>query len=481
MTTENDQDRREEAEPADRSKAGGQRSSRLRALPSFALRAAEIRPAATFGLVGFLFALSYLAGVLVFPSGSGRIINGDAIQYFAYLQSAVADRDLDFSNDYRQLYRTSDPEANVWLRSRTPAGRLPNMMSVGPAVLWSPFYIATRFVLEAGAPGERAQAILHASVGVAGVFYAAMGAWLAFLACARLFPPISAFWATMVVWLGGPALYYSSVSPTYSHATSLFAVSLFTYVWLRTRGRRGYGRALLLGALAGLVALVRWQDVIVVLLPAVEALAAAWRRQERVGTSIAGLGLIGLSAALVFAPQLLAWQALYGRPLLMPQGAGFMQWTSPAIASVLFSLKRGLFSWTPALLPAVAGLPLLIRRDRVTGWAAVVVLAASVYVNAAVRDWWAGEAFGARRFVGDSVFFALGLSAVMALPQFARRPAMVRWVSAAAIAYNVLFLFQYQLFMRGMRELVPYPETARQVFLDRLWLPFRFLWRWMSG
>jgi hypothetical protein len=37
------------------------------------------------------------------------------------------------------------------------------------------------------------------------------------------------------------------------------------------------------------------------------------------------------------------------------------------------------------------------------------------------------------------------------------------------------------LFMRGMRELVPYPETARQIFFDRLWLPFQFLWRWMSG
>jgi hypothetical protein len=195
----------------------------------------------------------------------------------------------------------------------------------------------------------------------------------------------------------------------------------------------------------------------------------------------ARLVLLCLTAGLVFAPQLLAWQAIYGTPLLMPQGAGFMVWASPAVLSVLFSLKRGLFSWTPALLPAAAGLPLLIRRDRLAGWAAVVVLAASVYVNAAVRDWWAGEAFGARRFVGDSVFFAMGLSAVMALPQVARRQGIVRWASVAAIAYNVLFLFQYQLFMRGMRDLVPYPETARQIFLDRLWLPFRLLLQWLSG
>jgi len=28
---------------------------------------------------------------------------------------------------------------------------------------------------------------------------------------------------------------------------------------------------------------------------------------------------------------------------------------------------------------------------------------------------------------------------------------------------------------------VPYPETARQVFLDRLWLPWQVLWRWLAG
>ncbi len=481
MTTDNDQDRSERAEPADDGTAGELTRTRLRDVPASALRAAEARPAAAFTLVGFAFALAYLAGVLVFPSGSGRIINGDAIQYFAYLQSVVVDGDLDLSNDYRQLYRTADPETNVWLRSRTPIGRVPNMMSVGPAILWSPFYVGTRVVLRAWAPGERADGILYASVGVAGIFYATVGAWLTFLACALLFPRRAAFWATLVVWLGGPALYYSSVSPAYSHATSLFAVSLFVYVWLRTRGKTGFARTLLLGAVAGLVTLVRWQDSLVLLLPVVEALAVLGRRQASVAAVTMRLGLLCVAAGIVFAPQFLAWQAIYGTPVVMPQGAGFMLWTSPAVLSVLFSLKRGLFSWAPALLPAVAGLPLLIRRDRLVGWATVAVLAASVYVNAAVRDWWAGEAFGARRFVGDGVCFALGLSALMALPQLVRRPGVVKWLSASAITYNVLFLFQYQLFMRGMRDLVPYPETARQIFLDRLWLPFQFLWRWMSG
>jgi hypothetical protein len=261
----------------------------------------------------------------------------------------------------------------------------------------------------------------------------------------------------------------------------MFAVAVFVYVWVATRDRAGLGSAVLLGALGGLVALVRWQDAVVLLLPVADTLAWLWRRQAGMAATAARLGALGLAAGVAFLPQLLAWNAVYGTPLLMPQGSGFMRWTRPAMFSVLFSLKRGLFAWTPALLPAVAGLPLVIKRDRLAGWSFVIVLAISVYVNAAVQDWWAGEAFGARRFIGDGVFFAFGLSALMTLPQAVRRPGAVQWLSVAAIAYNVLFLFQYQLFMRGQRDLVPYPDTAAQVFLDRLWLPFQLLLRWLSG
>jgi hypothetical protein len=444
-------------------------------------RAAESRPVATLSLVGLIFAVTYLVAVLGLPAGAGRIINGDAIQYFAWLQSAVVDGDLDFSNDYRQLYASADPATNVWLRSRTPAGRPPNLMSVGPAILWSPFYVSARLAEGVVGPGPQSEALLQASVGVAGIVYATLGACLTFWACALLFPRAAAFWATLVVWLAGPAIYYSLVSPTYSHATSLFAVSLFVYVWLRTRGAPGIGQTILLGALAGLVAMVRWQDALVLLLPVVEALVLVCRRQASVVAVTIRLAVLGLAAGVAFLPQLLAWNAVYGTPLLIPQGAGFMRWTQPAMLSVLFSLKRGLFSWTPALLPAAVGLPLLIRRDRLAGWMILLVLIVAVYVNASVQDWWAGEAFGARRFIGFGVFLALGLAALMTVPAAASRPALVAWFSVAAIAYNLLFLFQYQLFMRGMRDLAPYPETARQIFVDRLWLPFQLLLRWVSG
>jgi len=440
-------------------------------------------------VVGLCCALVYLTGVLVVPSRAGRVINGDAIQYFAYLQSAVADGDLDFTNDYQRLYLNGDPQTNVWLRSRTPAGRPPNMMSVGPAILWSPFYLAARAVLGAPKPGSRSEAALQASVGLAGVFYATLGAWFTFLACARLFSRRAALWATLVVWLAGPAVYYSFVSPAYSHATSMCAAAAFVYAWLATRSGSGsqqallfgWRQAVLVGALGGLVALVRWQDAILLLLPAGDALLAAWRRERSPAAVLLHLLLLGTAAVAIFTPQLLAWNAIYGRPLLMPQGAGFMRWTEPAILSVLFSLRHGLFSWTPALLVAAFGLPLLVRRDRQVGWLVVLVVALAIYVNASVADWWAGAAFGARRFIGLGALFALALAALMDAPAASSRPRLVAWLSVAAIVYNLLFVLQYQLFMRGLQDVAPYPETVRQVFFDRLWLPVQLLARWWSG
>jgi hypothetical protein len=183
---------------------------------------------------------------------------------------------------------------------------------------------------------------------------------------------------------------------------------------------------------------------------------------------------------IMLLPQALAWHAIYGQFLVIPQGDSFMQWTRPAVVSVLFSMRHGLFSWTPATLLAVGGLYYLIRRNPMVGWSASAVVLLSIYINGSVSDWWAGEAFGARRFVGDTVFFAAGLAAVFASNFWSRRPVLMRWTALALIVYNLLFLLQYQLFMRGYRQIAPYPSTVAQVLVGRLALPWAILRAWLA-
>jgi hypothetical protein len=178
--------------------------------------------------------------------------------------------------------------------------------------------------------------------------------------------------------------------------------------------------------------------------------------QSRLGRGLAELAVCGAAALAAFSPQIATWMILYGQPVAMPQGEEWMQWGSPHFIDVLFSVKHGLFSWTPVCALALLGLWPLYTKDRVLGAASAAAFSVSFYANAAVIEWWAGEAFGLRRFVSCFPIFALGASAL--IDRFAGRPAVVLSAIAAFVAANFVLLVHYQAFMHGIRTNLPYPE-----------------------
>lgn len=471
----------------------------MTSLLSWLLTVPERAPGRTLAATGVLLAAIYSGALAWLPRSDGRLIAGDAVHYYVYLRSVVFDRDLHFLNDYVGL-ATGIPDAGhdgpEWLSERTPTGHIRNVMSVGPALAWAPlFVLVTAFAaigrsMGASWPLDGLWWPFQASVSYSGIAAATVAAYLTFLLCARVSTRRAAIWATITMWLGSHALYYSLVAPQYSHAVSMCVTSAFFLYWWRTFGETRLGRFAALGVLGGLTALVRWQDVLVLAAPAVEV-GWAWlgwsstrvaseqpsrvAAERSVGAAVAQLAACGLAALMVFAPQLLAWQIIFGQPVLVPQGEGFMRWTSPALWQVLFSTFRGLFTWTPVVLLGVLGLFAWWRRNHAAGTAVAVVLVASWYANAAVADWWAGEAFGARRFLGGFPLFTLGLAV---LADRVARASAWRLASLAAIpvVLNGLLLLQYQAFMHGLRALVPYPDNPYALFAARFIVPFT-LWR----
>ncbi len=152
-----------------------------------------------------------------------------------------------------------------------------------------------------------------------------------------------------------------------------------------------------------------------------------------------------------------------------------MRWTNPALAAVLLSDWHGLFTWTPLVAIAVAGVVPLFRQHRRVGVVVAVSLLVARYVNAAVADWWAGEAFGSRRFLSCFPFFVLGLSAGLA--RFESRLGVLAGILLFLVTLNALLLFQYQAFMKGWRDLAPYPRGWYGLWLARFVVPLRVLGR----
>jgi hypothetical protein len=168
---------------------------------------------------------------------------------------------------------------------------------------------------------------------------------------------------------------------------------------------------------------------------------------------------------------MLAWQALYGQPFTIPQGSDFMRWSAPALCGVLFSPFRGLISWTPIAAAALLGFPSLWRHSRRLAITLTCFFLASIYVNAAVVDWWAGEAFGARRFLSCFPVMAMGAAALMSAAGPVGKAA--RLAGPLLVAANLLLLFHYELFMLGYRSIAAYPDSWFVLWIERFVTPFR--------
>jgi hypothetical protein len=443
----------------------------------------ERHPGRLIAAIAVLFALAYGASLVLRPKPDGRIVMGDALHHYVQVRSAIFDRDLHFRNEYVRMYGLDGrhPETQ-WVYEGTATGHVRNLMPAGPGLLWAPGILAVTAVVwvlnQFGAstyPIDGYGRVFQAVAGFTGIAAAAAGVWLTALASSELFGRRAGAWAALIAWLATSALYYSVISPTYSHAASLLATSAFWYVFVRTRNEASTRRYVLLGVTAGAAALMRWQDALVL---AVVALDLLWRMRHGLSARrgvVFGVMTV-LAAAVAFLPQMFVWQTLYGQPLALPQGGGFMRWTQPALIEVLFSDWHGLLTWTPIVALALGGLAVAWRRDPLVGSAAVVFFALSWYVNAAAADWWAGEAFGARRFVSCVPVFALGMAALVARWSPSLKTLTV--AGSIAIAHTFLLLVQYQAFMHGLRDVVPYPRGAYGLWLARFVAPYDLIVYW---
>lgn len=443
------------------------------------------RPNAIIIATGAVLLAAYLAAMIAMPKPDGRVVFGDATHYFVQLRSLVYDRDVHFQNEYIRLYGLTEyVPGTEWIYSDlTPTGYLRNYMPLGPALLWAPVYLVmTLLQLVASGMGLAARPdgfswFQQLAPGISGVCAATLASLVTLKTLRARVGDTAALVGVLGTWIGTHAVYYSLVSPNYSHAVSMLTASVFFGSWLTGRAAPSPGRFAGWGALAGLCALMRWQDAIFLLVPAIEAIR--WR--QPLARRVAALALAGCTFLAVFSPQMAMWHVLYGQPFAIPQGPSFMQWTTPHLFSVLFSDNHGLITWAPLIVVGLAGLWMALREEPAWRLPVAAVLLVSWYVNGAVADWWAGEAFGARRFISLFPLFALGLATWVAR-RSGRTDSSALSIPRVAVVIvftglNWLLLLQYQLYLKGAHDLAAYPTGAFNMWFERFVVPFRLIGR----
>jgi hypothetical protein len=411
------------------------------------------------------------------PRIDNQLIGSDGVYYYVYLPSLLLDGNLDFTNEYTYFFASEPAKVDRIINNRTSQGIPSNVLPVGPALLWMPFFLLAHLLahlfnlLGANIPTNGYGYFYQAFVLSGSILYGGAGLWFSYRFVRELSTREAALFSTVLIAFGGNLVYYMTAEPSMAHAPSAFASALFFYTWLQHRDRPGVKTATLYGLLGGLMALIRFQDGLFLILPFLAQLPAVWLSLRGQSSPDVWQGwlrdilLAGVVALFIFSPQIVIWGEIYGTYFLNPytyqnrfipytyQNRFIpFHWLSPRVGAVLFSASHGLFTWHPIFLLALLGLLFTYRRGRLFATLGFLGFVMQWYLISSWRGWSQGDAFGGRMFIVCTPIFALGLASLI-------ERVVRRWSwSTVYVVGSLLLVWNFLLFVEYRFDLV----TARR-------------------
>lgn len=341
-------------------------------------------------------------------------IYSDGFGYFAYLPALVY-RDFSFSFI----------EAGKWdhtLKLIEVSDGLVNKYPVGVAILESPFFFAAHLIallrdaLTGSVTATGYSNLYQYMILGGGVSYWVFGTLLLYLLLTRYlhFSRKVSLIVCIVITYGTNLFHYASYDACFSHVYSYFLFNVFLYYlcWYEERDEEGRTRlwqTCIFGLLAGLIFMCRNTNILFVL-TYVFYNVVNWKtlraRIVKIWKPDRSVPII-LTGCVTIFPQLLYWHTATGHWFLYSYGEESFYWLAPQLGKFLFSVRKGLFFWSPVLLLALVGMvvALKVKGKLYTGLMAFFILI--VYVSSAWWMWFYGGSFGQRVVVDFMCLFAI--------------------------------------------------------------------------
>lgn len=411
--------------------------------------------------------------VAVFLCSSPRIAS-DGYGYFAYLPSILFDGDLHFADEFCHKGPGYAYNLSFLTTPPTATGAVRNYWSVGPAILWLPFYAVSLLGNLAGRPLNPDLPINGMSlfqvlaVGFASSFYG-VGTLVLTGRCWKRFCPDSRPAEPLILLcLGTPLFHYAFKETSFAHAPSAFAVATYVTFWLFHRQSRRIRDWMILGGLGALMTLTYWQNALLLVMGGGDLLTGSIRSLFRKAPGktgrFDGITRLAVYSATLLAgitPQLIVWKYLFGHYLTIPQGSTFVLCGNFYLLEVLFSSYHGLFTWTPMVLASLIGFFAFGRRRFNGAWPYMLAALLLFFLHSfLLQDWYGGGGFGIRRSANIFVLLAFGF--MMLYRRYGAngffRMAVIAcavWTQLMIVVYNVGFNTQdsFGELVQSVREL----------------------------
>jgi glycosyltransferase involved in cell wall biosynthesis len=386
-----------------------------------------------------------------------RVIEWDAISYYAYLPATFIyhDLSLSFADGYNGTHRLI-----VW-PEKGPEGKYVIKTTMGLSILWLPFFLAGHTVaLISGADAGGYSQPYKFFLLLSALAFVLIG--LVYLR--KILLTIASDFITALViaaFAFGTNLYwYTLFQGTMSHVYSFALISVFVWYAIRWHeasasrwtsrgaghGARGTGHrdkvwsAIRLGLLIGLISLVRPTNILTVIfffLYGILSWDGLGRRARDLKANYGYLLLMIVMMLIVWLPQIIYWKEMTGRWLYFSYGSDErFFFGDPAIINGLFSWRKGLFIYTPLMIFSFAGIVALWVRRSPHALAVTVFVPLNIYVILSWWCWWYGGGFGQRAFIDSYTLMAISAATLLTTALTSGR----RWARITVIAIFMMLM-----------------------------------------
>jgi len=329
------------------------------------------------------------------------IITGDGYGYYFYLEYYL----IDYSAiPLERLISPSEFE-QFW-----------NHYQVGEAIMILPFFLIGHLIsIIFNYPLDGQSFIYQHAAGLSGLFYAVAGIYVLKKILERYFSREATLVTLLAIIFGTNLYHYGTLGSLFSHSFSFFLCSMVIYLtplWLENP--RSKKLTLILGVIAGLSLAVRLPNLLILLFLVfykVHSMEDLKKRFILFWHNYKSILLMVIMIAVIFIPQIITWKLTFNQWLVYSYGEAKFHFDCLYIGNVLFSVRRGLFFWSPVLFFAIAGFWFMRKKMDDYFTASILFIVLIIFINASFGRWWFGSSFGHRGFTEFLPVFALAAAA----------------------------------------------------------------------
>ncbi len=394
------------------------------------------------------------------------IISSDVIQYYSYLPAYFIHHDLSL----KFLDTMQNIPNNSYWHLKTPEGKKYFKMTMGMAMLYSPFF----------AIGHNAS--LNSKVYKANGFTQHYKSWLvigtllyAFLGLLFLRKLLLNFFnntavgiTLIILGIGTNLFCYVTHDVLMSHAYSFFLFSLFLLLTVNWHKNKTIINAIGIGLTLGLITLIRPTNIIIgtaFLLYDVNSLKEFQTRVNLYLKNYLHIILILIAGITIWIPQFFYWKMQTGSYFFYSYTGENFFWTNPHLYDILFSWRKGLFIYTPLIILGFVGIIFLKQYTKQWSTVLYIFIPLNLYIISCWWCWWYGGSFSQRALIDSFPLLAIPMCA--AVSQILKSNAIVQ----QAVALLVIFGIQLNIFQTKQytSSLLHYDSMSKETYFKIFW------------